>query len=100
MKKNIIASLFELSLAVNSSYAKADTTTEDRVYILSTVWRNVRDNFAFPHHFEYANPDSLYKVFLPKVMNAESEHQFTKIMTEFLAKFGDGHTRFLTSSLF
>ena len=94
MKINIITFLFVLSLAVNSSYAKADTTTEDRVYILSTVWRNVRDNFAFPQHFEHANPDSLYKVFLPKVMNAESEHQFTKIMTEFLAKFDDGHTRF------
>ena len=98
MKKNISYFLFVLSLAVNCSYAKADTTTDERVYILSTVWRNVRDNFAFPQHFEYANPDSLYKVFLPKVMNAESEHQFAKIMTEFLAKFGDGHTRFFADT--
>ena len=98
MKKNIISFLFVLSLAVNSSSAKVDTTIDERVYILSTVWRNVRDNFAFPQHFEYANPDSLYKAFLPKVMNAESEDQFTKIMTEFLAKFGDGHTRFFADT--
>ena len=98
MKKNIIFLLCAFSFLGNTPYAKADTTTEDRVYILSTVWRNVRDNFAFPHHFEHANPDSLYKVFLPKVMNAESEHQFSKLMTEFLAKFGDGHTRFFADT--
>lgn len=98
MKKIIFCFLFVLSLTVNSSYAKANTTTEERVYILSTVWRNVRDNFAFPQHFEHANPDSLYKVFLPKVMNAESEQQFSKLMTEFLAKFDDGHTRFFADT--
>ena len=98
MKKIIISFLFVLSLIGNSPYAKADTTTEDKVYILSTVWRNVRDNFAFPQHFEHANPDSLYKVFLPKVMNAESEQAFSLLMTEFLAKFGDGHTRFFADT--
>lgn len=96
--KKVIFLFLVFSLLVNSPYTKADTTTEDRVYILSTVWRNVRDNFAFPQHFERANPDSLYKVFLPKVMNAESEHQFAKLMTEFLAKFGDGHTRFFADT--
>lgn len=78
--------------------AKSDTTTEDKVYILSTVWHNVRDNFAFPHHFEQTNPDSLYRAFLPKVMNASSENDFSLLMTEFLAKFGDAHTRFFADT--
>lgn len=78
--------------------AKADTTPEERVYILSTVWRNVRDNFAFPQHFEQAPPDSLYQAFLPKVMNADSEQVFSRLMTEFLAKFGDAHTRFIADT--
>lgn len=78
--------------------AKAVTSSEDRVYILSTVWRNVRDNFSFPHHFEQANPDSLYRAFLPKVMNASSENEFSLLMTEFLAKFGDAHTRFFADT--
>lgn len=94
MKQTIISALFAICLSVNIPYAKADTTTEDRVYILSTVWRNVRDNFAFPQHFEHANPDSLYQAFLPKVINAESEKVFSNLMTEFLAQFGDAHTRF------
>lgn len=98
MNRIIPPLLFLLSLSFHIPYAKADTTTEDRVYILSTVWRNVRDNFAFPQHFEQANPDSLYRVFLPKVMNAESEQEFSLLMTEFLAKFGDGHTRFFADT--
>lgn len=98
MKKIISPLLVVLSLSANITFAKADTTPEDRVYILSTVWRNVRDNFAFPQHFEQANPDSLYRVFLPKVMNAESEQAFILLMTEFLAKFGDGHTRFFADT--
>lgn len=78
--------------------AKSDTNIGDRVYILSSVWRNVRDNFAFPTHFEQSNPDSLYKSFLPKVMNANSESEFSMLMTEFLAKFEDGHTRFFVNT--
>lgn len=79
-------------------YVKADTSREDRIYILSSVWRNVRDNFAFPHHFEQTNPDSLFREFLPKVMSANSEKDFSLLMTEFVAKFGDAHTRFFTES--
>ncbi len=96
--RKVIISLVLLSSLVFIPRTKADTTTEERVYILSTVWRNVRDNFAFPQHFEKVNPDSLFKAFLPKVMNAESEQEFSRLMTEFLAKFDDGHTRFFAES--
>lgn len=78
--------------------ALSNTSIEDRVYILSSVWRNVRDNFAFPNHFEQSHPDSLYKSFLPQVMNANSESEFSMLMTEFLAKFDDGHTRFFVNT--
>lgn len=99
MKNLIISLLFGVSLSVNIPNVKADTTTEDRVYILSTVWRNVRDNFAYPEHFEQTNPDSLFKAFIPKVMGAESEQEFSLLMTEFLAQFGDAHTRFYSNSI-
>lgn len=96
--KSIITFLCLVSFFVGSPHVKADTSIEDRVYILSTVWRNVRDNFAFPQHFEHANPDSLFKTFLPRVMNAKNEQDFSLLMTEFLAKFGDAHTRFFAES--
>lgn len=91
-KISLIICIFSLSVFAHD--IKADTGTEERVYILSTVWRNVRDNFAFPKHFETANPDSLFKAFLPKVLDAKSETEFSLLMTEFLAKFNDAHTRF------
>ena len=97
MKKYLALFCFFISLFVVPQL-KAETSSEDRVYILSTVWRNVRDNFAFPLHFEQANPDSLFKTFLPRVMNAKSEQDFSLLMTEFLAKFGDAHTRFFAES--
>lgn len=98
MKKHIITILFVAGLFAGIPQVKAETTSQDRVYILSTVWRNVRDNFAFPQHFQQADPDSLFRAFLPRVMKAESENEFSLLMTEFLAKFGDAHTRFFAES--
>lgn len=95
MNKLIVSLLIVAGFSIN---AKADTSTEERVYILSTVWRNVRDNFAFPEHFKQANPDSLFRAFLPKVMSAESEQDFSLLMTEFLVQFGDAHTRFYVNA--
>ena len=97
MKKILSFFCFLVSLLA-VPHIKAETSPEDRLYILSTVWRNVRDNFAFPQHFEQANPDSLFKTFLPKVMNAKSEQDFSLLMTEFLAQFDDAHTRFFAES--
>lgn len=97
MKKILSFFCFLISLLA-VPLVKAETSPEDRLYILSTVWRNVRDNFAFPQHFEQANPDSLFKTFLPRVMNAKSEQDFSLLMTEFLAQFGDAHTRFFAEA--
>lgn len=97
MKKILSFFCFLISLLA-VPLVKAETSPEDRLYILSTVWRNVRDNFAFPQHFEQASPDSLFKTFLPRVMNAKSEQDFSLLMTEFLAQFGDAHTRFFAEA--
>lgn len=95
MKKWLI--LFIILSSGLSPLAKADTTMEERIIILSDVWRNVSDNFAFPEHFASTNPDSLFKAFIPKVLHADSEKEFANLMTEFLAKFKDGHTRFFAA---
>lgn len=68
---------------------------EERIYILSEVWRNVKENFAFPEHFQNVNPDSLYRVYIPKVLNTKTDKEFTLLLQEFLAKFGDAHTRLI-----
>lgn len=93
-KKLILLILFSIFL----TQTRAETTQEERVYILADVWRNVRDNFAFPQHFQQADPDSLFKTFLPRILNAGSETDFSLLMTEFMAKFGDAHTRFFAET--
>lgn len=74
--------------------AKAQTTTNERIYILSSVWKDVCKNFAFPERFKEVDPDSLYKEYIPKVLHAESEQHFSNLMAEFLSSFQDGHTKF------
>lgn len=93
MKKNlftiVLISLFAIYIPV-----KAQTTTSERIYIFSSVWKDVCKNFAFPERFKEVDPDSLYKEYIPKVLHAESEQHFSNLMAEFLASFHDGHTKF------
>lgn len=93
MKKNlftiVLISLFAIHIP-----AKAQTTTSERIYILSSVWKDVCKNFAFPERFKEVAPDSLYKEYITKVLHAESEQHFSNLMAEFLASFHDGHTKF------
>ena len=48
--------------------AKADTTLSERIYILSSIWKEISNNFAFPEKFKETNPDSLYRFYLTKVL--------------------------------
>ena len=79
--------------------AKADTTLSERIYILSSIWKEISNNFAFPEKFKETNPDSLYRCYLTKVLNAESEQEFSGLMTQFMAHFDEGHTRFNDSNI-
>lgn len=81
-------------LASTIHQVQADTTQAERIYILSAVWQDIRKNFAFPERFKEVNPDSLFRAYIPRVLNAENEEQFSKLMTRFLAHFNEGHTRF------
>lgn len=84
-----LVGLFAMQIPV-----KAQTTTSERIYILSSVWKDVCKNFAFPERFKEVDPDSLYKEYIPKVLHAESEQHFSNLMAEFLSSFQDGHTKF------
>lgn len=93
MKKHlftiVLVCLFALHIPL-----KAQTTTSERIYILSSVWKDLCKNFAFPERFKEIDPDSLYKEYIPKVLHAENEQHFSNLMAEFLSSFNDGHTKF------
>lgn len=93
MKKCLFA-IALISLFAIHIPAKAQTTTSERIYILSSVWKDVCKNFAFPERFKEVDPDSLYKEYIPKVLHAETEQHFSNLMAEFLSSFHDGHTKF------
>lgn len=47
-----LVGLFAIQIPV-----KAQTTTSERIYILSSVWKDVCKNFAFPKRFKEVDPD-------------------------------------------
>ena len=80
MKKHlftiVLVCLFALHIPL-----KAQTTTSERIYILSSVWKDLCKNFAFPERFKEIDPDSLYKEYIPKVLHAENEQHFLMTTT-------------------
>lgn len=97
IRRIIIATLVLMCIVPYT--AKADTTLSERIYILSSIWKEISNNFAFPEKFKETNPDSLYRCYLTKVLNAESEQEFSDLMTQFMAHFNEGHTRFNDSNI-
>ena len=64
-----------------------------RIYSLSTIWKEMQYNFAFPEKLKQANIDSLYLAYLPKVEGINSEYEYYKTLSEFIAHFNEAHTR-------
>lgn len=48
--------------------AKSDTILSERIYILSSIWKEISNNFAFHEKFKETNLDSLYRCYLTKVL--------------------------------
>lgn len=69
-----------------------------RVYTLSTLWKELEYNFAFPDHLKRANLDSLYLAYLPKIEDVEDEYEYYRTLSAFMAHFNEAHTRILPPS--
>lgn len=79
--------------------AKSDTILSERIYILSSIWKEISNKFAFPEKFKETNPDSLYRCYLTKVLNAENEQEFSDLMTQLTAHFDRGDLYFTTAMI-
>lgn len=70
---------------------------EERIYTLSTLWKELEYNFAFPEARKKSNPDSLYKAYLPKVENADNHYDYFRILSSFTARCNEAHTRIIAA---
>lgn len=72
-----------------------DLAPEKKIYILSDIWKNVSENFAFFDNVPMLNWDSLYQAYLPKVLMTSSKFEFYRLLEQFVASLRDGHTLLL-----
>ncbi|MCD8179321.1 MAG: S41 family peptidase [Tannerellaceae bacterium] len=71
---------------------------EDRIYTLSYIWKELDYNFAFPETLKEVNIDSLYRVYLPKIESVETNYEYYRTLSEFMANFKEAHTRIYTDN--
>lgn len=96
--KRLILSLVMSSLVSSFIWAQENYPgREERIYSLSTLWKELEYNFAFPEAWKKNNPDSLYMAYLPKVENAKSHYDYFRVLSSFMARCNEAHTRVIAN---
>jgi len=67
-------------------------STEQKLYELSVVWRELSYNFANMDNCPSVNLDSLYREYMPIVQNTKNDWEYYKAIQRFLSHFNNGHT--------
>ncbi len=99
MKKIILS--FSLMIAVTmltSAGTRIQENTdrlsdEEKIYGLSTVWKEADKNFVFFDQVPDLDWDKTYQTFIPKVLKTQTTYEYYRILQEFCSLLNDGHTR-------
>lgn len=65
---------------------------EERIYGLSTLWKEAAYNFAYWDELPSLNWDETYRKFLPRVIAAKDPLSYYAELLKFIALLKDGHT--------
>ena len=68
---------------------------DEKTYILSKFWSEVKYNFVYFNQIGEARWDSLYRAYLPKVQQTPDNRAFYNEMRRFCALLKDGHTNIM-----
>ena len=71
-------------------------STNDKIYGLSLLWKEVSYNFAFFHQVPNLNWDSCYVACIPKVLETSNDWDYYLELQRFMSLLHDGHTRIFT----
>jgi C-terminal processing protease CtpA/Prc len=91
--KKIQIFFFSLFLAFQSFGQIPNTITQpEKIFGLSKIWQEVNYNFANFDHVPSLNWDSAYMAFIPKVIQAQNDLEYYKMLMRFSALLKDAHT--------
>ncbi|MRS04346.1 hypothetical protein EG832_14195, partial [bacterium] len=71
-------------------------SSQDKIYGLSLLWKEVSYNFAFFNQIPNLNWDSSYQAFIPKVIESKNDWDYYLELQKFMALLQDGHTQIFT----
>lgn len=95
--KHIVTFLFCVMQVINIQIMAQTQfpNREEKILALSTIWKELHYNYAFPEKLYKANIDSLYLAYLPKIDQANNFYDYYHILSSFMAHFNDAHTRII-----
>jgi C-terminal processing protease CtpA/Prc len=86
-----------LSVSTNLIAQDQEPTPEEKIFSLSSIWKELSYSFAFPENLKSANIDSLYMAYLPKVFDTKDRFEYFCVLNAFMAHFNEPHTRIYTN---
>jgi C-terminal processing protease CtpA/Prc len=85
--------LITFGITCNFVFSQSITPTE-RLFILSSMWKDVSENFYNPQKLKNINWDSIYVDNIDKVQTVKDDIEFIYLMQRMMAYLEDGHTNF------
>ena len=67
-------------------------SNNEKVYWLGQIWSEIKYNFVNIDRLKF-NLDSLYKSYIPLVINTKNDYEYYRTLKKFAAKMHDGHTQ-------
>jgi len=80
------------ALPATAPYGSLPLSQADRVAGLSAIWEQARYNYPFWQKLPDLDWDQAYRSFIPRVLAAEDDLAYYRLLEEFIALLQDGHT--------
>lgn len=82
-------------IAFDTTFVTNSLSMEEKIQALSTIWHEAKFNFANFDLIPHVQWDSLYRAYIPKVMNTKDIMDTYTVLMQFNQHLRDGHTRIL-----
>jgi hypothetical protein len=74
-------------------------TNNEKIYWLSQIWSEIKYNFVNVDRLPFPL-DSLYKSYIPLVLNTKNDYDYYKTLQKFMASMHDGHSEVMGNFYF
>jgi carboxyl-terminal processing protease len=94
------ALILMMSSRLNAQSLRDTVSREDKLYALSTIWKEADYNFVFFNNQPHLNWDSVYVAYIPKILATKNLYQYIEVLSNFMKTLKDGHTSLMLSQFY